>query len=36
MAENLMGHAFTGGTSFMTNRYAIWRKGLKGGSDQPA
>lgn len=36
MAENLMGHAFTGGTSFMTNRYVIWRKGLKGGSDQPA
>lgn len=28
MAENLVASAFTGGTSFMTNHYAIWRKGL--------
>jgi hypothetical protein len=35
MAENLMATAFTGGTSFMTNHYAIWRKGLSGGSGKP-
>ena len=28
MAENLVSRAFTGGKSFMTNHYAIWRNGL--------
>lgn len=30
MADNLVAKAFTGGKSFMTNHYAIWREGLAG------
>lgn len=30
MADNLVAKAFTGGTSFMTNHYAIWKDGLAG------
>lgn len=30
MADNLVAKAFTGGKSFMTNHYAIWRDGLAG------
>jgi hypothetical protein len=30
MADNLVAKAFTGGKSFMTNHYAIWKDGLAG------